>query len=225
MKRTMLMNKDFSNQFNNLTLKDIIAPCTECALRDRYNAFDKKISTVINILKTEKDFFGNQINNNKAIEFLSRVRKYIIIDTQRYIWHVTSPSLRNDILINGLLIEKSTYKAIFANNQANIRGFYPFIIDYDIKENIGFYDYWRIDTQKAGSEWIVDPNMASSGIFENNDEVWVCTLDDIPVSALQLFTFNAYYRKPFFTKYLDSKNDINFYIKRKYNTLQKRVVA
>ena len=62
------------------------------------------------------------------------------------------------------------------------------------------YDYWRIDTSKAGATWYLDIFMAAGKEiltprewreFAGREENFICTEDRIPSHALKLFLFDA----------------------------------
>jgi hypothetical protein len=54
------------------------------------------------------------------------------------------------------------------------------------------YDFWRIDTLQLNEEWYVDPLMTSDiekRYPKMNKHWFICTRQNIPPTALKLFTF------------------------------------
>jgi len=147
------------------------------------------------------------------------LRNSNVINTKRYIWHLAEPTVRYSIIDEGLLASKSEYRAVFASNETWIPCFYPFHFDIMCKGKCWEgYDYWRIDTFKLKSLWLADPNRCHGA-------KWVCTVDDIPVSALELFKFTYQPDKDCSdetcsVKFLTNETEINSFIKWRVNNLK-----
>lgn len=138
-----------------------------------------------------------------------------VLKPQRYLWHVTTKEirlgfqrtedpfgLRKKILKEGLICNDFEKWALFANNGLTKPQFlFPFCIDHfmfgdgvkRIMENMMTdYDFWRIDTLLYNGDWYIDPKM-EAGIkktYTRLNKYWyLCTKNNIPPSALTLFTF------------------------------------
>ena len=212
MRRAMSMNQDFSNQFNNLTLKSIITSSKKAKqLQSRFENFQTKVNNALKIINENRAF--NTTNDRYAIDpsiFLTELQNSNIVDTQRYIWHLAPSCVRYSIIEEGLLANKSIYKSVFANNDIAINKFYPMYVDGCNKTELFFTDFWRIDTFKLNSIWLADPNRCPNS-------KWVCTVDDIPVSAIELYTFNNYYDKACSIDFLTNNKKINSFINWRLN--------
>jgi hypothetical protein len=72
---------------------------------------------------------------------------------------------------------------------------WPLPIDgWDPGFSVYDYDFWRIDTLKAGVKWYIDPFMEEDykayGCRSKYD--YICTLEDISTDAMKLFFYNEY---------------------------------
>ena len=138
-----------------------------------------------------------------------------VLKTNRYLWHTSYRDLRHShyppagdfglrkkILKEGLICNDLDKWAIFANNGLSKPQFlFPFCIDHfafgDSEKRImgnmmTGYDFWRIDTLLYTEPWYIDPKM-EAGIKNSytrlNKYRYLCTKNNIPPSALKLFTF------------------------------------
>jgi len=72
---------------------------------------------------------------------------------------------------------------------------WPIPIDsYDNRFSLYDYDFWRIDTVKAGVKWHIDPFM-SVGFHAYGCQSkyhYVCTRENISTDALKLYFYNEY---------------------------------
>lgn len=142
-----------------------------------------------------KDLFydpSDEFNFN----FLNRLSKKPVI-TNRYLWHLKYNVHKSDLSVaaNGLIC--SDNYAVFAHNCLNdFELLYPYL--YDKKKyclDLEDYSFWRIDTHLLNIEWFVDPNMKcdlSYYKYEAKPTNYLCTLNNIPNTALKLFNFNRY---------------------------------
>ena len=100
---------------------------------------------------------------------------------------------------NGLICPANY--AVFAHNRlASFDAMFPYFLDvWDFHSDMflveGYqftaYSFWRIDTQKAGVNWYVDPNMKTDAeLLGFNPYNYVCSIQSIPNSALKLFTID-----------------------------------
>ena len=93
------------------------------------------------------------------------------INVNRYLFHVSHPIHREEILKFGLLAFEKGYSCIptgvYAHNMLGepTNDWYPFVLtcesDYELGEMYGknvirAYDYWRIDTQIIDNNWYID---------------------------------------------------------------------
>ena len=114
----------------------------------------------------------------------------------RYVWHLTWKGNRHSIASKGLLAEYSNRNAVFANNQSEwLWHMWPIPIDrYENRFSLEDYDYWRIDTQKAGVNWFIDPIMEHD--YKNygchSKYEYICTLENISTDALKLYFYSEY---------------------------------
>jgi hypothetical protein len=135
-----------------------------------------------------------------------------VINPQRYVWHITYRSiqksfraipgdftLREKIRKEGLIYKKDW--AVFAHNGLVKPEFiFPFCIDHfsfgdsvkTVMNTMTSYDFWRIDTLFLNAEWFIDPLMSSD--IDNRypkmkKDMFICTQQNIPPTALKLFTF------------------------------------
>jgi hypothetical protein len=118
------------------------------------------------------------------------------IRPNRYVWHLSRRYHRNCIAANGLLGCHGKFGLVFANNQGvSLFDMWPLPIDgWDNEFSLYDYDFWRIDTLKAGVNWYVDPCMQEDyktyrcrSSFD-----YICTLEDIKTDALKLYFYNEY---------------------------------
>ena len=134
------------------------------------------------------------------------------ITPQRFVWHVSYRSLekgflatpgdfsmRKKIRKEGLIYREDW--AVFAHNGlVKPEYIYPFCIDHfsfgdsvnRVMKTMTNYDFWRIDTFELKNEWYVDPLMNSDiekRYPKMNKHWFICTRQNIPPSALKLFTF------------------------------------
>jgi hypothetical protein len=135
-----------------------------------------------------------------------------VLTPQRYVWHTSYRDLkrshrppdsdfglREKIRREGLICRENW--AVFANNGLIKPEFiFPFCIDHFsfcdtvqvVMNTMTRYDFWRIDTEVYKGEWFVDPLMTCDieKRYQRMNKHWfVCTLGNIPPSALKLFTF------------------------------------
>ena len=135
-----------------------------------------------------------------------------VINPQRYVWHISYRSvqrsfraipgdfsLREKIRKEGLIYKKDW--AVFAHNGLVKPEFiFPFCIDHfsfgdsvnTVMNTMTSYDFWRIDTMRLNGEWYVDPLMTSDiekRYPKMNKHWFICTRQNIPPTALKLFTF------------------------------------
>jgi hypothetical protein len=134
------------------------------------------------------------------------------INPQRFVWHVSYRSLekgflatqgdfsmRKKIRKEGLIYREDW--AVFAHNGlVKPEYIYPFCIDHfsfgetvnRVMKTMTNYDFWRIDTFELKNEWYVDPLMncdIEKRYTKMNKHWFICTRQNIPPSALKLFTF------------------------------------
>ena len=118
------------------------------------------------------------------------------IRPNRFVWHLTSKANRSSIASIGLKMENSANGALFANNQSeSLFNMWPLPIDgWDPGFSVYDYDFWRIDTAKAGVKWYLDPFMEEDykayGCRSKYD--YICTLEDISTDAMKLYFYNEY---------------------------------
>ncbi len=197
MKTKLFKNRDFSYQFDNITLSDILKKTNNKEPKNQ---------------PPKSAFSFNTLEDN----FLERMLELKPIVPNRYVWHVggevySYPAIEFDrisIVTEGLLCKKSLFNAVFANNGlTSIGSFFPFVDDwldfhmfrdsfredmtpyYDILER----DFWRIDTQAFNAKWYIDPNLKNDANKSTKGESqinYICTITDIPPHAIRLYTFN-----------------------------------
>lgn len=131
------------------------------------------------------------------------------VHTERYVWHLTYPNVRGQILANGLV---PLHGLLFANNQ-NQQTSAMWHWDLEFDECLGYeapahdpemvekylidrrsdLDFWRIDTKYAKAKWYQDPNFDGVRNFSGEDlsHRYICTPCVIPPSAIRLFTFDS----------------------------------
>lgn len=167
--------KDFSKQFDNYTLRDIIKRKT---------------------LLEEYLELGYQSDCDSVNKFDDIYPICPIVRPNRFMWHLSRASCRESIRNSGLLPGCEQKNGIWAhNNIIPIAWFYPMAWDgvffgYDYRS----YDYWRIDNAKAKVEWRIDPYMNSlqskyTAEEWNSKSRYLCTMDSVPPEALKLFKF------------------------------------
>lgn len=135
-----------------------------------------------------------------------------VINPKRYVWHISYRSvqrsfkaipgdfsLREKIRKEGLIYRKDW--AVFAHNGLVKPEFiFPFCIDHfsfgdsvkTVMDTMTSYDFWRIDTLHLNDEWYIDPLMTSDiekRYPKMNKHWFICTKQNIPPTALKLFTF------------------------------------
>jgi hypothetical protein len=190
MKTRNFKNNDFSKQFDNLTLKDIITKKETGYIPEKY---------LIAEVSNPDDFIGRMLELPPVIP-------------ARYVWHVSHRGYGRvadletfSIAKRGILREYNHYgPAVFAHNRLyDLAVFYPFNIDMDAFANFtingepapsGFFlscGYWRIDTRIFKGKWYVDPNLKNDLDFKCNRAIhYICTPEDIPSCALRYFEFD-----------------------------------
>ena len=129
------------------------------------------------------------------------------INVNRYLFHVSHPIHREEILKFGLLAFEKEYSSIptgvYAHNILSEPSFdwypfvYPFESDYELGKMyrgnvVKAYDYWRIDTHQINNEWFID--YAARGDFKillgyDPKTMYVYTNKDVSLRALTLFRF------------------------------------
>ena len=191
MKPKNYQNCDFSNIFNNLTIKDTIQTTEK----------KKDVKNTEKFIPDSKFVSYTELHEN----FLPRMMRQEKVIPDRYVWHVTddqnSDFKRFSIAKEGLKAGYGNFKAVFANNGlSSITHFYPLNIevymwrqcrDYyrpflrDMDEAMLLCDFWRIDTHAFNAEWSLDPNMKSYNRSYKNS--FICTTQDIPADALSLY--------------------------------------
>ena len=197
MKTKTFKNRDFSCQFDNITLSDILKQTNkkEPGKQPKKSAFS-----------------FNTLEDN----FLERMLELKPIVPNRYVWHVgrevySYPDIEFDrfsIVSEGLLCRKSRCNAVFANNAlTSIGSFFPFVDDGlnclmfrdSFREDMTPYfdlverDFWRIDTQAFNARWYIDPNLkddANKSVKGESQINYICTTTDIPPHAIRLYTFD-----------------------------------
>lgn len=187
MKTKTYKNRDFSSQFDHLTLHDIVSKKNhkkELTVRPNLSLFP---------MTKEKPFWSLDEN------FHERRMAQDLIIPNRFVWHVSyelNTALTNfSIAKDGLLVSKGRYNAVFANNNLFYTGcFYPFCaFEGDMFDST----FWRIDTYAFKAEWRIDPNM-----LEECDDLspsnFICTTNNIPPFALKAFRMLEldYYLQP-----------------------------
>ena len=190
MKTKTFKNRDFSYQFDNITLSDIINE------------------------KKEKTSYGKPTNLVSPKEdrknLIDRMLELPPIIPARYVWHVTHLYCYEDlttfsIASRGILREYCHYgSAVFAHNKlTNLSSFYPFNIDLNSFEErrplndltpSGFLlgcGFWRIDNTIFKGKWYIDPNLKDGDHFGDGTEInYICTPEDIPPQALKYYEFD-----------------------------------
>jgi hypothetical protein len=129
------------------------------------------------------------------------------INVNRYLFHVSHPIHREEILKFGLLAFEKEYSSIptgvYAHNILSEPSFdwypfvYPFESDYELGKMyrgnvVKAYDYWRIDTHQINNEWFID--YAARGDFKillgyDPKTMYVYTNKDVSLRSLTLFRF------------------------------------
>jgi hypothetical protein len=129
------------------------------------------------------------------------------INVNRYLFHVSHPMHREEILKFGLLAFEKKYSKIptgvYAHNIMSepTNDWYPFIYpfesDYELGKMYGgnvvkAYDYWRIDTQLIDNNWYTDyaAQIDFADILGYNPkDNYVYTDMDVSLRAITLFRF------------------------------------
>lgn len=242
MKTRNLKNRDFSNQFDHITLDDIFQ-------KERQKESNKGMLNKTPSIITRKNDYGTWADSCDS--YIQRMLELDPIVPNRYVWHVTYPccdgiyNLRSfAIASDGLKVRYSRCGgAICAHNRLySISDFYPFIIDYDAftdsfggiqapSSRVLYSDFWRIDTHAYKGKWYIDPNMKDDcSIYSNTYPVnYLCTPEDVPAHALKLYKLsidvflNNYQRlgEPNFSllslSLLRPDNKVNEWVLRKRN--------
>ena len=116
------------------------------------------------------------------------------IRLNRFVWHVTYKENRRSIGLNGLKTEFTYKGAVFANNQSeSLFNMWPLPIDgWDPGFSVYDYDFWRIDTLKAGVTWYLDPFMEDDykAYFFKPNEYWLFGRSILLEVFLQRFLSN-----------------------------------
>lgn len=135
----------------------------------------------------------------------------------RYIWHLSYPCFREAIREKGILPMNEDNQLVFANNQIEYPDqLWPLVYDdsgmmfnwddYPNEEEagraldeqqLGSYDYWRIDSTIAGySGYRIDPFQPAliAGMFHHtaSDYHYICRKEAIPAKALTLFRYKPH---------------------------------
>lgn len=122
--------------------------------------------------------------------------KLYAVRTNRFVWHVTDKGNRESIGKNGLIPQKSETGRVYANNQEfDLMLFWPCPIDcFDADFRLYNYDFWQIDTERAGVDWFIDPNLELDYKAYNclSKYHYLCTPLSIPKEALKLFFYHEY---------------------------------
>lgn len=129
------------------------------------------------------------------------------INVNRYLFHVSHPIHREEILKFGLLAFEKGYSCIptgvYAHNMLGepTNDWYPFVhtceSDYELGEMYGknvvrAYDYWRIDTQMIDNKWYIDyaaQQDFATVLGYNPKNNYVYTDKDVSLRAITLFRF------------------------------------
>ncbi len=136
---------------------------------------------------------------------------YRKITPLRYVYHVSYASSRESIEKKGLIAkfsEMNDAKCVFAHNAGYPdMGWYPFCFDepfywektadFDSRE-LDFlyfmlkyeYDFWQIDTRKAGISWYIDKHGMNDFYDGINYPFLIMAFDDVPRDAIRLFNFH-----------------------------------
>ncbi|MEI7463416.1 MAG: hypothetical protein WCK03_03410 [Candidatus Taylorbacteria bacterium] len=201
MKKRNYKNRDFSNQFNNITLSDI------CQKIKNIEPTKRKIASPASVITEQNEKYTNR---DKLYEnFIPRMLELDPIVPDRYIWHLTYPccdgveNLRSfSIASEGLRVSRNRCGcAVFAHNRLySISQFYPFIFDYNDltmsfgglpapSSNVLYSDFWKIDTHAYKGKWYIDPNMKNDfSIWDGMQPInFICTPEDVPSCALKLY--------------------------------------
>ncbi|NER10026.1 hypothetical protein SAMN06265375_101443 [Muriicola jejuensis] len=129
----------------------------------------------------------------------------------RYVYHVSYASCRDSIEKEGLLANYSKMneaKCVFAHNAGypDMR-WYPFCFDESFywEKSVDFdsrdldflyfmlkygYDFWQIDTRKAGIQWFIDKHGMDDFYGGINYPFLITAFDDVPRYAMRLFNFH-----------------------------------
>jgi len=195
MKTRNFKNNDFSKQFDNLTLMDIINPKKE-------TTYDPPVYTA-NPENDPDNLIGQMLELPQIIP-------------ARYVWHVSHQGYgcvegginleKFSIARRGILRDYNNYgPAVFAHNKlVNLSSFYPFCIDgafewgspsHDLTPSGWFQccGFWRIDTSVLDCNWFIDPNMKDNTSVRfgwKKADNYICTPEDIPPYALKYFEFD-----------------------------------
>jgi hypothetical protein len=138
-------------------------------------------------------------------------QSYKKITPLRYVYHVSYAFCREGIDKNGLLSAYSRMNdayCVFAHNAGypSMR-WYPFCFDESFywKEAAKFdsreyefmyfmmkygYDFWQIDTRKAGIEWFIDKHGMDDFYEGINYPFLIMAFDNVPRDAMRLFNFH-----------------------------------
>jgi len=125
--------------------------------------------------------------------------------TERFVWHLTRPTKRLDIAVEGIL---PIYGMVFANNDnekighmwhwdvedyfnCSIFNHQDLRMHFHLEEkycpSTAHLDFWRIDTKKVDAQWYYDANL----YYYGNTHRYVCTPSAIPKEAIALFHFDS----------------------------------
>jgi hypothetical protein len=130
----------------------------------------------------------------------------------RYLWHVTYNRHNLNLLIAKQGIVLPFRGAVYAhNNPPSFDIMYPYFVDrhdwfmgpsrYRCDgAQFDRYSFWRIDTQKLGLSWYLDPGMFSDADYLGvSKHHYLCTPHAIAPRALRLYNFdldNYIFRNP-----------------------------
>ena len=236
MKTKNFKNNDFSKQFNNLTLREIlksqkIPKQNPFLTQNKNNLVDESALDVTHCVIERYNLEQAKKRSLSFENFNHRMLELDPVIPERYVWHASTLYYgeqrldRFSIATRGLMHDYSRYaKAVFAHNRiADIRDFYPLIVDfmdYEYGESNGSYiqpeflegfDFWRIDTRVFKGKWYIDPNMKEELVwFDRTRPInYICTPENIPPAALKLYEFDFElfnFQLPYLMK---NKNDPN----------------
>jgi hypothetical protein len=149
---------------------------------------------------------------------LIQAKEENIATTERFVYHITSQKIREQIKRNGLLpfSDNGTLNfknSIFANNGPYNPNWYP--IYYDSWDHdcetfhyrvLPYYDVWRIDTKKIKNKWFEDHR-----VNFYHGKLHVYCHDPIPPSALKLFKISDGDSQDLIIKTMDGVTSISSY--------------
>ena len=171
-----LKENNFTKQFDHVSLKQTVKPekeVPECWI-------------------TRKSVGGGYYGGKSLSELYHLLYK---INPARYIWHVSPKKNRDSIARCGIICGMGREGGLWANNHNIVTEFYPWAIDgpFGGEPDCENYDFWRIDTLKAGVEWKMDPYMhvwatGHQAAWEERKR-FICTLSHVSRRAISLYKF------------------------------------